>query len=1190
MGTTPTGDEESRNSMKMVNIEEELEQIQLLPTFNKISICQALLKELISKKERFEENKNKMIEKIRSYTYLYYRNIIYSKEINDNCKLQKDISGRYTHIINKDTSSIEKDYYIPIYNFLFFLRNNNKYMLKVLNRCNTSYYQKLSYFIAHLCYENTISNNNTFVQDELQLIIYFLIERIIFRNPDEILTYNNEYFLYKLLEHLIMKVDLNIFLNSLLNDLILDIEKGKNSFILELVKKDDKLKPKTTLTLKGKMQTDIRLQSSYKKERMSLDQQQKLLDRMNKKDENAKKENKKEVKKEIDVSKVDDFFVKNDTTFELISQKLTYYENLKEKDQISLGMIYFLENHFKVLTSEHAKEEEDDNTIYRNNYFFGLFNSDKIENKEEKQYIENIKKLYILVINFICSLIIKIEESLSTIPRAIKNILNIISHLIEKKMANNEKTEKIIYYLFMSKLKIFIGNLILPTIKNFYTNGIIGENILSRSTTEFLKIIEMIINAILSGKLFQSKKDQEYTIYNKFIIEKLPKFLNLSLNLGLKDNSSQNKKDTFSLISSKLLNSFEQVKDDNRVINYNDLKDNKYNKNLENIQYQSICFNWEILFMLVSTIEKEKEYFINKENVKGENQIFEEFLKINKKITEFFKDNQLIKQHEYFFIDKIIYKKEFEEKINYIVQDIFDVPMRTDNPDGEIIRFKKSLSVILGYVGELHKENFLPYIVEKENIKIYSNFKSKLFLDYKRNNKYNKTEFEMSAKDKGIVNKQKIKENYNKDKRKLNFQDSDSFYKRRKSVVCRWLEPEQVDDKKDETDFKSVFFPEIMTLVRTEIGNSFESEIFQKIIFCISYIQTHFDNLPNEYKKDNYSQIFSEIITETKILILELQNNILNEFVKKIRHIERINEIINKYYLQNKITEKFFYIKYLYKKAKVYGKLTIKKNKNNEITNIKYVPSSANESKLDTIKTFVRELPNITEFEKKLKDKEDLLKYQQNIGLVDTVTDYFKELRNSVKKVSILSKLPADEYFQVLYTLENHILKKLYNKFFPIKYSKEDNFLYKKCARLSFIKPGHIVKDEKFKKISEKLLKISIDNVKEMNNKKTPMEKINSFGRALTFLQNSMEFNSGKEGFGVDDQLPILIYIVIKAKIENLCSNYNYCLMYLNNDLQKRQYGSLLTQIGVIIDIIKNMKYTDLSGVTKEQFGVDEKE
>ena len=154
--------------------------------------------------------------------------------------------------------------------------------------------------------------------------------------------------------------------------------------------------------------------------------------------------------------------------------------------------------------------------------------------------------------------------------------------------------------------------------------------------------------------------------------------------------------------------------------------------------------------------------------------------------------------------------------------------------------------------------------------------------------------------------------------------------------------------------------------------------------------------------------------------------------------------------------------------------------------------------------------------------------------------------------------------------------------------SKQDNFIYKKCTRLSFIKPANIIKDEKFKNISEKLLKISIEYIKEIDFKKTPMDKINIFGKAMNFVSNSMQFNSGKKEFGVDDLLPLLIYIVIKAKPENFYSNYNYCLLYLNNDLKKSKYGSILTQIGLILDIIKNMKYNDLNNVTKEQFGVDE--
>ena len=1181
MSTTPSSEEEAKNNIILNNIEEELKEIEVLPVFNKMSIAQALLKEIISKKERFDENKNKMIEKIRSYTYTYYKNLINSKEIYDTCKLKKDNISRTVHVMNKEIKSIDKTFYLPIYNFLFFIRNNNKFMLKIINRCNETFIKTLSYFIAHFCYENTISNNTNFIQDELQIIIYFLIEKIIFRNPDEILIYDKKYFLYRLLNYLRRKVDINNYLNSLLTDSILQIEKGKYSFILELVKKEDKSKNfKKSLTQMVKMQTDIHFLNTNKKEKISYDRRQGLLDRMNKNKEKIK------AKIEIDLNKTDKFFINNDTTFEYISEKLTYYENLKEKDPVSMSMIYFLENYFKLLLSENI-EDEDDKDKFRNKYFFNLFNSGKAENSEGKKYIENIKKQYDLVISFIVNLTIKIEESLKDIPKAIKNILNIIGFLIKKKMSNNEKQEKINYYLLMSKLKIFIGNLIIPKIKHFSNNGILGENILSRSTSELLKTIVKVFNSIILGKLFNNNiEESEYTIYNKFIIDILPKFLTISTNLVIIDNKNQDIPDNFSSITTKLLNTFEQVKDNNRIVNYNELKDK--DKNEENIKYQSICYNWEILSMLIKTIEKEKEFFINKDNIKGENKIFEEVLKISDDIHSLCKINQKMKEYDYFFIDKIIYKKEFEQSINYIVQDIFDLPIKTDNPKGEIIRFKKSLSVILGYVGILHKESFLPFITEKENIKIFSNKNCSLFLDYKKNNSYNNIEFEINKGDKENKN-QKNSKKMNKDKKKYVFHDRDSFFTRRKSVVYRWLQPE--DDKKNDTDFKSVFFPVIMSLVRTELGNNFESEKFQKVIFCLSYIQTHLDDLPIEYMKNNYSKIFTDIISDTKILIIELQNNILNEFLMKIRLIERINEIEYKYYIQTKAMEKLFYIKYLYKKTKVYGNLTIQKNKNNEIiTNIKFIPFSATESKLVFIKNFVKEIPKITDYETKLEDKEndDLFKFQQNIGFVDTIKDYFKEMKNSLKKEKIISKLAIDEIMQVFYGLEDYILKKIYIKLFPTKCTKEDNFIYKKCERLSFIKPSNIIKDEKFKKINENLLKISIDNVKEMNNQITPMEKINTFGRAMNFLKNSLEFNSGKEGFGVDDLLPVLIYIVIKAKIHNISTNYNYCLLYLNSDLQKRQYGSILTQIGVIIDIIKNMKYTDLSGVTQEQFGVDE--
>ena len=63
---------------------------------------------------------------------------------------------------------------------------------------------------------------------------------------------------------------------------------------------------------------------------------------------------------------------------------------------------------------------------------------------------------------------------------------------------------------------------------------------------------------------------------------------------------------------------------------------------------------------------------------------------------------------------------------------------------------------------------------------------------------------------------------------------------------------------------------------------------------------------------------------------------------------------------------------------------------------------------------------------------------------------------------------------------------------------------------------------------------------------------------------------------------------MIKAKPKNICSNYQYCELYLNTELAKTQYGIILSQIGLVIEVIKKMKYNDLINVSEEQFGKDE--
>ena len=94
--------------------------------------------------------------------------------------------------------------------------------------------------------------------------------------------------------------------------------------------------------------------------------------------------------------------------------------------------------------------------------------------------------------------------------------------------------------------------------------------------------------------------------------------------------------------------------------------------------------------------------------------------------------------------------------------------------------------------------------------------------------------------------------------------------------------------------------------------------------------------------------------------------------------------------------------------------------------------------------------------------------------------------------------------------------------------------------------------------------------------------------KAFEIINNSITFNTGKVNLGVDDETKPLIYAIIKSKPKNINSNYKYCELYLDSEVGMGNSGIVLSQLYMFINIIKNMKYNDLIGVSEEQFGKDE--
>ena len=379
-------------------------------------------------------------------------------------------------------------------------------------------------------------------------------------------------------------------------------------------------------------------------------------------------------------------------------------------------------------------------------------------------------------------------------------------------------------------------------------------------------------------------------------------------------------------------------------------------------------------------------------------------------------------------------------------------------------------------------------------------------------------------------------------------------------------------------DFKNEILPKILLKIKGEVGANSYDDFYQRILYCCSYIQLHIDILPEKYILNNYNKLFIELIKDTEANVHVLRNNILNQLNIIIKGSAKTNLIISSTYNKIKNIEKLKCIQYLYNKIELPSKFEIEYSIHKLIKNINYIENSQNLplNKLNEI------FPDLI----KMEDIDDLIDFQEKVGVDKALDNFFVNLKKIVKKENILKKYSLEEIQTICCNLVDFIFNKLYQKIFPKKKSKLDEKFYKKCLRLQFIKPENLMKDKNM--INESLCEECLKYINEIDKKITPVDKINCIGKAFSILQNSIKFSSGSKELGVDDTIKPLIYVLIKAKPENIFSNYNYCRIYLDKDLSKRSYGALLTQIGLIIKIIKDMKYNELIDVTEEQFGFDE--
>ena len=1136
--------------------------IKKLPTIQKIFIVQNLLKEMISIKERFHDNKQKLIDKMDSNSFKYFKNSILIKQIYDYSG-SKTLEVPLNYSLSKDKieelSKFEEENKNFVIDFFFELRNNNSLMIKIMEEMNSEYYEQLSYFIVHFLYENPTSSSSS--QDELILITYLIFDNFIpkfLRDliNEEMLMANSEdsekkkNFLYYYFLAFTRKAEIRNYISSILYDNIIELENSQRAFNLKIrsihksiieeenekLKKVLKKKNSTFNTqISSKIEQMVKNQSILHKSTLANDSCDLKNDNYN---ANLKPRLSSDLNNLANKKKeqLENFFKKNDFT-KVVLSKLLADLNAKKRDDIEDAYMEFL----ILLKNQYTKNNIE---IFSNVMIADAFKNTKIN--QDKCTIEEITNIYIenfeKITEFVLDIFKKINNNISSIPFILKCMFYIVNQLIKNKFSGKGRDVISLFQNYMLKIKIFIGGFILPILEKPIYNGIVTDSIISNTTSDNLNIIYNIFEKFTLGNLFNitsivnDKKDEIiYSIFNKFIIDNMPFLFEIIKNI---DNDINNNFEPPIVLKNILNNNGK-----NAYVNYNYFLMNKN----ENIRYQSMCFSFSDLMMFVNTLEK-----INSISTIKDSNLFllVKYKKIfNEKLLQDEKENK----KEYIFLSKLSYRESFLKDIKSVTEDHFEIYFKNQNKSNSqnskegIQRFKKCLINILIYINILHKENFNPFIKRKDDLYLNCNSEVNKFFKFRKLVTYSETNFE--------------------DKRYSVSSLIDPILRR------RTIKKALAEDTFEDADFLRQIFPRIIDNIKYEIGDNYDNKELEKIIFCVSYLEIFIKDLPEEYKNNNFSKLFFDIMLDVEKLIKSLQNNILNQFYQKLREGDKLNLVISNYSSQIKNLEKFVCIGHLF------NSLSIKNPFESDSKGDDPQGSAIGGS---PISNFIKDFPD---YRRNGREFDDIIEEENKKDIPKILQTYFKEIKDKIKESKIISNFSSGELSSICYELENYILFRLHEKLFPLKQSKKDAFIYKKCCRLSFIKPENYIKEKIM--INENLLKRAKEYINAMDDKFTPVDKIKMFGKAFQILQNSMTFSTGKSDLGIDDTLPSLIYIILKSHPKKINTNYNYCKNYINPELEKKEYGVLLMQIGMSIKVITEMKHTDLIGVSKEQFGKD---
>jgi hypothetical protein len=232
-----------------------------------------------------------------------------------------------------------------------------------------------------------------------------------------------------------------------------------------------------------------------------------------------------------------------------------------------------------------------------------------------------------------------------------------------------------------------------------------------------------------------------------------------------------------------------------------------------------------------------------------------------------------------------------------------------------------------------------------------------------------------------------------------------------------------------------------------------------------------------------------------------------------------------------------------------------------------------------TINEFINYFPDLCQ---EMRNKKlDIFTILDNIKFPQEFDKYINLIIETISKANIVKN--ESELNIIKSKLHDYIMEKIYDKIFPKEMDNNDSLIYLNSKKLNWVEPKHILK-----KKSDYLFGCFIPDVKKyyylMEIQRCPRKKIFYMEEIFKSISNLSKFNDNKIE-GIDEELPILDYSLIKIMPQRIRSNCEYIKLFLG-EKSDRIENNHLTQIICIYNHFSTIKYSDFHNITEEEFNI----